>query len=363
MNDARQAFHDLQALAGEGFEDTVVARAPERVQHRVAVRRRARAAVGSLACVAVVAAAALGLTVGNGPQPAPVTPPVLNTTLPTSPSPDPSPEAGVSWPAACHSASVISGKPVGTLGGLEGWFNATPTAPCDEWDPQILDHPDTVLIFTADNTMVEAYYRTDISALGVYASLAPDFVVPDPDPAWPQDQLVLIDARTGEVLQVSEVPETFGDAGVGATELSTRLLNDRDALAERLESIAREGGAPDGFQVDPSSTGQGSGGDLVEPLVFVPGDHPLSDDLPTIVARLVPGDATAANDPAAERLETAVPVDGAALFDVADPRDMESRTMRLGIPVGGDSTLIVVGSGAMADRYLIELVTWHMLAQ
>ena len=75
--------------------------------------------------------------------------------------------------------------------------------PCDEWPDRVLAHPDTVLINTTDNTMVEAYYRTNIAALGLYAHLGADYVVPDPDPSWPADSLVLIDAATKEVLEVT----------------------------------------------------------------------------------------------------------------------------------------------------------------
>jgi len=75
-------------------------------------------------------------------------------------------------------------------------------------------HPDTILINTTDNTMMEAYYRTSIDALGAYANLGPDFVVPNPDPTWPADSLVLIDAKTGEVIfadPISDYSEDISD--------------------------------------------------------------------------------------------------------------------------------------------------------
>ncbi|WP_062132686.1 hypothetical protein [Demequina aestuarii] len=361
MSEAREAFHDLHGLAGAGFDGTGLADGPERVERRVARWRDARAALASVAGIAVVAMMAVGLNSSPAVVPlpgSPVEPPVTASAMPA-----PGVSMGGTDPSPCAEATVVPGKAIGNFGGLMGWFSDTPSAPCDEWDQQILDHPDTVLIYTADNTMVEAYYRTSIDALGPYADLGPDFEVPTPDPDWPENMVVLIDAKTGEVLLVQEVPETFGDAEGGATELSDRLVGDRDALADRLEGLARGGEAPDGFQIDAEATGPGTEADLADPLVFVPADHPLSEDLPTIVARLVRGDQTAAPSPEAEALETGLPVAGAVLFDVMEPGDMAARTMQLGVPIGDDATLVVVGTGDSADQYLIELVAWHLLAE
>ena len=124
------------------------------------------------------------------------------------------------WPAWCGSATVVPGKPVGNLAGFEGWYNSTMDAPCDEWDQKVKDHPDTVWVNTSDNTLLEAYYRTSRDALGVYGTLSGGFVIPDPDPSWPQDRLVLIDPRTGEVLDVAD-PADYADLTSGGPSSST----------------------------------------------------------------------------------------------------------------------------------------------
>ena len=108
----------------------------------------------------------------------------------------------------------MPGKALGNLGGFEGWFNSTQDAPCDEWDQRVKDHPDTVWVNTIDNTLFEAYYRTDIDALGVYGDLSGDFQIPVPDPSWPKDRLVLIDPKTGEVLDVED-PADYSEAPAG----------------------------------------------------------------------------------------------------------------------------------------------------
>jgi hypothetical protein len=77
-----------------------------------------------------------------------------------------------------------------------------------------------VLIYTGDNTMVEAYYRTNIDALGIYAHLGADYVVPDPDPSWPADSLVLIDARTHEVLEATALADVRDAGPHGAPVIS-----------------------------------------------------------------------------------------------------------------------------------------------
>lgn len=227
MNNARDAFQNLQAITGRGLDSTALYRDLDEVERRIARHRTGRVVLSSFVALAVVggltfAATAMPFTGNSGPA--------------VVPSETPSPSAlGIDpHPAGCIAAQVVSGKPVGNLGGLMGWYNSTPTAPCDEWPEQILDHPDTVLIYTGDNTMVEAYYRTNIDALGIYAHLGEDFVVPDPDPSWPADRLVLIDARTNEVLEVTDIADlpgasslsVFGEPypdGVTAPELVSLL--------------------------------------------------------------------------------------------------------------------------------------------
>lgn len=108
--------------------------------------------------------------------------------------------------AACNPADLITGKaPNEFVGGMEGWFNSTPVAPCSQWEERTLAHPDTVLINTRDGTLVEAYGRTDTDVLDPYRDLGDDMVVPNPDATWPDNSLVLIDAGSGELLETFEI--------------------------------------------------------------------------------------------------------------------------------------------------------------
>ncbi|MCB2413951.1 hypothetical protein LGT39_13955 [Demequina sp. TTPB684] len=217
MSDAREAFQNLQSIAGLGFDGTTLHTDLDAVERRIARHRTGRAVVSSFVALAVLAGATYGAsTMSMWGDSAPVAPPSEATSQPTS---SPTQRA-----AACLAAQVVSGKPVGDLGGLMGWFNSSPDAPCGEWPDQILDHPDTVLINTADNTMVEAYYRTNIDALGVYARLGEDFAVPDPDPSWPADSLILIDARTKEVLEITALADL--GAAPGSPEIAMSVFGE-----------------------------------------------------------------------------------------------------------------------------------------
>ena len=202
MTDARLAFHDLRSQVGHQYDARDAHRTLDEVEDRVARHRATRTVLGSVvgvfavATVAFIAAQKLWLA---------DVPPVQHPSTSSSPSPASSANSGV--PAWCHDATVVPGKPAQNLGGLEGWWNGTPDAPCDEWDQEIQDHPDVVQINTSDGTMMEADYRTDLSALGAYATLSGDFKVPNPDPSWPEDSVVIIDARTGEVLLASPLSD------------------------------------------------------------------------------------------------------------------------------------------------------------
>lgn len=227
MSDARDAFQNLQSITGRGFDATGLHADLDVVERRIARHRTGRVVLSSLVALAAIGGVAFGaMAMPSSNDIDPAVPPSI-TASPTASAPD-------ARSAACAEAQVIPGKSVGNLGGLMGWFNATPTAPCEEWEDRILDHPETVLIYTGDNTMVEAYYRTTIDALGVYAHLSEDFLVPDPNPSWPADSLVLIDARTTEVLEVTALADlttvpsmsAFGEPypdGVNAPELVSLL--------------------------------------------------------------------------------------------------------------------------------------------
>lgn len=194
MSDARDAFHNLQVVAGTGLNKTEIYADRGEVERRITRHRAGRAVLSSVAALVIVGGVTFAAVSSPFRGASPAVPPSL-------------PSAVDLRSEACNEAHVVAGKSVGNVGGMEGWFNSAPEAPCNEWSDQVLDHPDTVLIYTGDNTMVEAYYRTSIDALGAYASLGAGFVVPDPDPAWPADSLVLLDARTDEVLETTALAD------------------------------------------------------------------------------------------------------------------------------------------------------------
>lgn len=205
MSDARQAFRDLHEVAGQVFDTTELRADPVRVEERVSRYRAGRAVLASFAGIGVAGVVVAGALQALGaaevsPATSPTPPPIPQPTDIVTDARDP----------ACADATVVPGAPAGDVGGLEGWWNATPIAPCDEWNPAILAHPDTVTINTSDGTMLEASYRTSLAALGVYADLGPDFRVPDPDPEWPAASIIVIDAATGEVLSSSRISELHG---------------------------------------------------------------------------------------------------------------------------------------------------------
>lgn len=84
------------------------------------------------------------------------------------------------------------------LGGLEGWWNSTPTSDAggwldvEEWPRQILDHPATVTVETTTGTVLESFDRR--TCTGVEDWTAPDLS------ALPPSTVVVLDAETGEVL-------------------------------------------------------------------------------------------------------------------------------------------------------------------
>jgi hypothetical protein len=194
MNDARSAFHELHVLASAAYETSPLAEDTALTERRISRDRTRRFALTST--IGAAAAAGVLMAAINIPWMGQASP--AKTPAPSA-SPHVTSTSGAT-PEWCHVATVVPGKPVGDLMGFEGWFNGTPDAPCDGWDEEIKAHPDTVWINTIDNTMIEAYFRTSIDALGPYGDLPEGAVVASPDPAWPADSSVLIDARTGEIL-------------------------------------------------------------------------------------------------------------------------------------------------------------------
>ncbi|MDN4481285.1 hypothetical protein [Demequina muriae] len=360
MSDAREAFHDLHGLAGAGFDDSTLADGPDRVGRRVARWRDVRAALMSAASIVAIAAVAVGVNEARWAEPMPGEP--LAPTVTASAMPEPGVSTGPADRVGCAEATVVPGKAVGNFGGLEGWFNGTPVAPCAEWDEQILDHPDTVLIHTGDNTMVEAYYRTSIDALGVYADLGPDFAVPNPAPDWPADSFVLIDARTGEVLEtwpVSDFATDLMEEAQEAERLDERLVADANALADHLESLAASEVAPEGYVFETSSRGAGDDSDIASVLTYEPTPRP-SGPLGShgLAVRLQPGDNDELMPPEATLVERDLIVPGSVMFEYPG-----TDSLQLSIPIGSDAHLTLVGNGNAADGYLLVPFAREILAE
>ena len=216
MIDARLAFHNLREQASGGYETTQLVLSAAPTEQRIARDRARRLALTS--AIGLAAAVGLGAVIVSVPWSGEAGP--AHTAAPSqSASPDVTSSA-YGLPDWCKTATVVPGKAVGDLGGFEGWFNGTQDAPCDEWEQQVQDHPDTVWINTLDNTMIEAYFRTSLDALGVYGHLGAGAVITNPDPSWPADSAVLIDARTGEVLS-SEAWADMGDFDITTGHFAT----------------------------------------------------------------------------------------------------------------------------------------------
>lgn len=219
MSDAGQAFKRLRTDVGASYDARAMHEDLSEVEGRVERARIGRMVLSSGAVVAVIGVLALvAPRLIGGDETTPAGTPTAVETMGATAEPDDT--AGNEVLVPCVAAQVVPGKPYdnpdgeGSLGGFEGWFNGQLTGDgCvsrDSWGEETYlaeAHPDTVWINTIDNTMLEATYRTTIDALGVYGTLSGDFVVPNPDPDWPADRIILIDARTGEVLIVNDPAE------------------------------------------------------------------------------------------------------------------------------------------------------------
>lgn len=189
--------------------DAVLAQA-----RRAQARRRTLGTAGSLAAVAAVAVLAVpalsdmagtdrsrDVAATMAGRPASTPPPETTTT-------SPEPDRDLNGVQPCHGFtisgdddSVTRHDPDGTtveLGGLDGWWNATPAddkgneLPVDEWPQQILDHPATVTLETIDGRVLESFDRRSCTDVTDY--------VPPPLNELPPDAIVVLDAQTGEVL-------------------------------------------------------------------------------------------------------------------------------------------------------------------
>ncbi|WP_459793891.1 hypothetical protein [Arthrobacter sp. AD-310] len=82
-----------------------------------------------------------------------------------------------------------------TVGGYEGWWNATPLSGDASGLPQ-----ETVAVNVRTGQVVDAFNRALNDAGKVTHISDVDYTVV-PDPAWPADSVVIIDTATGEVIE------------------------------------------------------------------------------------------------------------------------------------------------------------------
>ncbi|CCQ45892.1 hypothetical protein ARTSIC4J27_1852 [Pseudarthrobacter siccitolerans] len=83
------------------------------------------------------------------------------------------------------------------IGGYEGWWNSTPISGSTEGLPQ-----ETVAVNTRTGKIIDAFNRAKNSTL--ISDVAYDLV---PDPEWPADSIVIIDATSGLVIEDFRIDE------------------------------------------------------------------------------------------------------------------------------------------------------------
>ena len=172
-----------------------------RVRSRQRARRLTGAGVAALALVGI--ATSLGPAVPSSPRD---TNPAAAPFTPSGPTPTPTMNAWTeeSLGTPGHEIDPELLGP-GTVGGYEGWWNGTPASetggilPFDEWPQENRDHPRTATYNTRTGTLVETY---DLIAQEPIANY-----VPVPDPTWPANSIVILDADTDEVLDHFPVHE------------------------------------------------------------------------------------------------------------------------------------------------------------
>ena len=110
--------------------------------------------------------------------------------------------AGVSL-SACGGAAKAAGTPTALppassespVGGYEGWWNATPASGNTAGLPQ-----EAVAVNTRTNKVVDAFSRRiNDAGRATLITDVPYTVVPDP--SWPADSVVIIDAATNMVIE------------------------------------------------------------------------------------------------------------------------------------------------------------------
>ncbi|MGC5168910.1 hypothetical protein [Luteimicrobium sp. DT211] len=117
--------------------------------------------------------------------------------------PAPTSSSGVSADATC-----TDGKPVtirgDRVGGFEGWWNSTPAdadggyAEPSTWEPVMLEHPATAQVVTDTGAAIEVCDRGTGFDTESYRA-------PKSRSGWPKHGVVLLDARTGKLLETLSV--------------------------------------------------------------------------------------------------------------------------------------------------------------
>lgn len=184
--------------------------APEAVTARVRSRQRTRRLTGA----GVTALALVGIATSLGPA-APSSP---RETNPAAYAPAP-------FPTPAPTTNEWTEEPVGTpgreidpellgssiVGGYEGWWNGTPAGdtggvlPFDQWPQENRDHPRTATYNTRTGTLVETFDLIAQDPIENY--------VPVPDPTWPANSIVILDADTNELLEHFPVHENGSTDG------------------------------------------------------------------------------------------------------------------------------------------------------
>lgn len=108
-------------------------------------------------------------------------------------TPDPEPPQTLVAPSeeATTAGPASSDAFLGTVGGYEGWWNATP--PTD----RALEHPHVVLVDTSTGEVVDVYNREG----------DPDWSPVPPSADWPNNAVVVLDAQTHDVVHTINVDD------------------------------------------------------------------------------------------------------------------------------------------------------------
>lgn len=116
--------------------------------------------------------------------------------------------ADPSTPDAVPEAAAAVDQPT-TVGGYEGWWNATPLSGDATGLPQ-----ETVAVNVRTGKVVDAFNRA-LNEAGKVTNISDVDYTVVPDPAWPADSVVIIETDTGEVIEsfpVNENGEVIYDA-------------------------------------------------------------------------------------------------------------------------------------------------------